>query len=54
MAKWNQTSINNAMLKALGIKEIEKSQYLQLSTGQKRRLHLALALIGNTDIIFLD
>jgi len=25
-----------------------------MSTGQKRRLHLALALIGNPEIIFLD
>ena len=38
----------------LSIKEIEKKQYVQLSTGQKRRLHLALALISNPDIIFLD
>lgn len=53
-AKWNQAKIDDNMLKALNIKEIEKSQYLQLSTGQKRRLHLALALISNPDIIFLD
>ena len=33
---------------------MEKSQYIQLSTGQKRRLHLALALVGNPDILFLD
>lgn len=53
-AKWNEAKIDYSMLKALGIKEIERKQYAQLSTGQKRRLHLALALISNPDIIFLD
>ncbi len=53
-AKWNKSKIDYPMLNNLGIKEIEKKQYIQLSTGQKRRLHLALALISNPDIIFLD
>ena len=53
-AKWNHTYIDDAMIKALGIKEMKESQYIELSTGQKRRLHLALALISNPDIIFLD
>ena len=53
-AKWNRVKIDYTMLNALGIREIEKRQYTQLSTGQKRRLHLALALISNPDIIFLD
>ncbi len=53
-AKWNREKIDYTMLNALGIKEIEKKQYTQLSTGQKRRLHLALALISDPDIIFLD
>ena len=53
-AKWNKTKIDSTMLNALGLKEIEKKPYNQLSTGQKRRLHLALALIGNPDIIFFD
>jgi len=53
-SKWNSAKMDFTMLNALGMKEIEKKQYIQLSTGQKRRLHLALALIGNSDIIFLD
>ena len=53
-SKWNKTKPDTEMLKALGIYEISKNKYTELSTGQKRRLHLALALIGNPDIVFLD
>lgn len=53
-AKWNETKIDSGMLEALGIKEFEKNTYAHLSTGQKRRLHLVLALIGSPDILFLD
>ena len=53
-AKWNKTSLDQAMLDALGIYEFAKKPYYQLSTGQKRRLHLALALTRNPDILFLD
>ena len=53
-AKWNKASLDKAMLEALGIYEFAKKQYFQLSTGQKRRLHLALALTRNPDILFLD
>ncbi len=51
---WNKTKPDAAMLKALGIYELSKKKYAELSTGQKRRLHLALALIGNPDIVVLD
>ena len=53
-AKWNKTSPDRAALEALGIYELAKKPYYQLSTGQKRRLHLALALTRNPDILFLD
>ena len=51
-SKWNKTKIDTSLLEALNIKDIEKKQYNQMSVGQKRRLHLALALISNPDIIF--
>ncbi len=53
-AKWNKTHLDQTMLDALGIYEFARKQYYQLSTGQKRRLHLALALTRNPDILFLD
>ena len=53
-AKWNHAAIDQGMLAALGIPELARKQYIELSTGQKRRLHLALALISDPDIIFLD
>lgn len=53
-AKWNKQKIDDSVLDALGMKEFAKKQYIQLSTGQKRRLHLALALIGQPEIVFLD
>ena len=53
-AKWNHAKPEPARLSALGISELEKRRYMELSTGQKRRLHLALALTGDPDILFLD
>ncbi len=53
-AKWNKTKIDFSMLDALGITQFSKKQYVQLSTGQKRRVHLALTLVKNPDIVFLD
>lgn len=38
----------------LSVEDIENKRYKNMSTGQKRRLHLALALVGDPDILFLD
>jgi ABC-2 type transport system ATP-binding protein len=53
-AKWSKTEVDNEMTHSLGLDDLKNKQYQSMSTGQKRRLHLALALIGNPDIIFLD
>ena len=53
-AKWNNTTIDMSFTERLGITNILKKQYKEMSTGQKRRLHLTLAMTGNPDVIFLD
>ena len=53
-AKWNRAAVDSSMLAALGVNDLAGKQYQEMSTGQKRRLHLALALISDPDIVFLD
>lgn len=53
-AKWNRTAIDTSVLAALDVNSLANKQYQEMSTGQKRRLHLALALISHPDIVFLD
>ncbi len=53
-AAWRGAGTNAGVLERLDITGLGKRAYAQLSTGQKRRLHLALALTGDPDVVLLD
>lgn len=53
-AGWKKAGIDDSLLAAMGLESMAKKTYASLSAGQKRRLHLVLALMGNPDILFLD
>jgi ABC-2 type transport system ATP-binding protein len=51
---WHHTPVRLDLLKRLGLEKEIGKQYGKLSTGQKRRLHLALALAANPEVVVLD
>jgi len=51
---YNKTIKWQSLLDDLGLKEKQKSYFDKLSGGQKQRLFIALALINDPDVIFLD
>jgi ABC-2 type transport system ATP-binding protein len=53
-SKWNNVPVNLELFNTFGLKDLQSKQYKTMSTGQKRRLHLALALINDPKVIFLD
>lgn len=53
-ARWKRVRADEALFSLLGTEKLRKKRYMELSAGQKRRLHLALALIGDPGILFLD
>jgi len=43
-----------SLIEKFGFEKLMGKQYKELSTGQKRRLHLVLALVCNPEVVILD
>ena len=54
VSAWQGATVSVELIGKLGIKELLRKQYRQLSTGQKRRVHLVLALCGHPEVVVLD
>lgn len=52
--KWKKVQANLRLFEVFELGQLKNKHYKEMSTGQKRRLHLAIALIGNPEIILLD
>lgn len=53
-ARWGKGRREKAVEEALGLTPLARKPYEKLSTGQQRRLHLALALLRQPQVLLLD
>lgn len=51
---WQGAAFPEEAARAFHVRELYKKQYRQLSTGQKRRVHLLLALCNRPRVLILD
>jgi ABC-2 type transport system ATP-binding protein len=51
---WHGLPEQSELIRKFGLEYLLKKQYRELSTGQKRRLHLVLALLNKPDVVVLD
>ena len=51
---WHGMAVRRDLLDQFGMDEERKKTYAQMSTGQKRRMHLALALATDPKVVVLD
>jgi len=51
---WNNNHDYDTLISLFNLNQIKNQKYKTLSTGQKRKLHLVLSLVNDSDILFLD
>ena len=54
ICSWHGMPVRDDLLEKFDLGKEPKKQYTNMSTGQKRRLHLALALAVNPAVVVLD
>lgn len=54
VCSWQGLPVPDELIEKFEMKELLKKQYHRLSTGQKRRVHLVLALCNRPEVLVLD